>query len=108
MYRNRLPLMAVVLFALLAALWGGLLRLGWRWPALRPVLPVAHGPLMVSGFLGTLIGLERALGSVGGGLGHVATRRRELVDTVNDADPGAHRSVAHRTWRKAGARPGGR
>jgi hypothetical protein len=53
--------MALGMVALLAALWGGLLRLGWDWPIMRPTLPVAHGPLMVSGFLGTLIGLERAV-----------------------------------------------
>ena len=57
----RFPLMALGMVALLAALWGGLLRLGWDWPIMRPMLPVAHGPLMVSGFLGTLIGLERAV-----------------------------------------------
>lgn len=57
----RFPLMAMAVVALLAALWGGLLRLGWDWPIMRPTLPVAHGPLMVSGFLGTLIGLERAV-----------------------------------------------
>ncbi len=60
-YRIRFPLMAVVILTLLAALWGGLLRLGWRWPSLRPLLPAVHGPLMVSGFLGTLISLERAV-----------------------------------------------
>jgi len=59
--RSRLPLMALIIFTLLAALWSGLLRLGLRWPTLQPTLPVAHGPLMVSGFLGTLIGLERAV-----------------------------------------------
>jgi len=58
----RFPLMALGMVALLAALWGGLLRLGWDWPIVRPTtLPVAHGPLMISGFLGTLIGLERAV-----------------------------------------------
>lgn len=57
----RFPLMALGMVALLAALWGGLLRLGWDWPIMRPTLPVAHGPLMISGFLGTLIGLERAV-----------------------------------------------
>ena len=57
----RFPLMAMAVVALLAALWGGLLRLGWGWPIMRPTLPAAHGPLMVSGFLGTLIGLERAV-----------------------------------------------
>jgi len=59
--RLQFPLMALAMLALLGAVWGGLLRLGWQWPALRPGLVVAHGPLMVSGFLGTLIGLERAV-----------------------------------------------
>ena len=61
MYRIRFPLMALAILALLAAMWAGLLRMGWRWPALQPGLLMAHGPLMVSGFLGTLIGLERAV-----------------------------------------------
>lgn len=55
------PLLALGVLALLAALWAGLVRLGWGLPPLRPTLPMAHGPLMVSGFLGTLIGLERAV-----------------------------------------------
>lgn len=55
------PLMLLALLALLAALWAGMIRLGWGWPALRPALPMAHGPLMISGFLGTLISLERAV-----------------------------------------------
>lgn len=59
--RIRMPLMAMVLVALLAALWAGLIRLGWDLPALQPMLPGLHGPLMVSGFLGTLISLERAI-----------------------------------------------
>jgi len=53
--------MAIAMFALLAGLWSGLLRLGWDIPGVRPSFPLAHGPLMVSGFLGTLIGLERAV-----------------------------------------------
>ena len=53
--------MALALLSLLAAIWAGWLRIGWEWPALRPLLPTDHGPLMVSGFLGTLIGLERAV-----------------------------------------------
>jgi hypothetical protein len=61
LHRARFPLMALAILALLAAIWGGLLRLGWLWPALLTSLPMAHGPLMVSGFLGTLIGLERAV-----------------------------------------------
>ncbi|MBI3963266.1 MAG: hypothetical protein HY335_10965 [Deinococcus sp.] len=57
----RFPLMALGLLALLTALWGGLVRLGWAWPVPLPTLIVAHGPLMVCGFLGTLIGVERAV-----------------------------------------------
>ncbi|MCJ7832341.1 MAG: hypothetical protein MUP92_02705 [Actinobacteria bacterium] len=46
--------------AFLAALWGGLVRIGWAWPTLRPAAVVDHGALMVLGFLGTLVSLERA------------------------------------------------
>jgi len=53
--------MALGLLALLTALWGGLVRLGWDWPLPWPTLFIAHGPLMVCGFLGTLIGVERAV-----------------------------------------------
>ena len=43
--------------------------MGWAWPPLRPALPMAHGPLIVGGFLGALISLERAvaLGQLLGG-----------------------------------------
>lgn len=57
----RFPLMASGMLALLAALLGGLYRLGWDWSIVPATLPDVHGPLMVSGFLGTLIGLERAV-----------------------------------------------
>jgi hypothetical protein len=57
----RFALLALAIFALLAALWAGLIRLGWVWPILQPGLIRAHGPLMVSGFLGTLISLERCI-----------------------------------------------
>ncbi len=60
-YRQRAPLMILAALALLAGLWAGLLRLGWQLPPLVLQLPAQHGPLMVSGFLGTLIGLERAV-----------------------------------------------
>lgn len=52
--------MALGVIALLAALAGGLARLGWRLALPSPVV-ASHGPLMVSGFLGTLIGIERAV-----------------------------------------------
>lgn len=61
LHPQRIPFMLLSLVALVAAGWSGLLRMGWDLPALRPTLPMAHGPLMVSGFLGTLISLERAV-----------------------------------------------
>lgn len=62
MRRINFPFLLLAVLALLAGLWAGLLRLPWPLPPLRPTLPMAHGPLMVAGFLGTLIGLERAVG----------------------------------------------
>ncbi len=47
--------------SLLAALDAGLFRMGWRLPLPQSDFPMAHGPLMVCGFLGTLIGLEKAV-----------------------------------------------
>jgi hypothetical protein len=51
----------MALVALLAGLWAGLLRLGLDVAPLRPELAGLHGPLLVLGFLGTQIGLERAV-----------------------------------------------
>lgn len=59
--RLRFPLLALALFAALAAMWAGLVRLGWDLPPLTETLPTSHGALMIAGFLGTLIGLERAV-----------------------------------------------
>lgn len=55
-----IPFLIFAILALLLALWAGLLRLGWTLPAF-PNLALAHGPLMISGFLGVLIPLERAV-----------------------------------------------
>jgi hypothetical protein len=57
----RFPLMALAGLALLAALGAGLVRLGWALYPLNQSLAINHGPLMVIGFLGTLIGIERAV-----------------------------------------------
>lgn len=58
----RVPLLAAGAASLAAAAWGGVVRLDWDLP-LPPANWISfHGPLMVSGFLGTLIGLERAVG----------------------------------------------
>ena len=59
--RTPIPFLALAIFLLVAGLWAGLMRLGWGLPALTPSLAMAHGPLMISGFLGTLITLERAV-----------------------------------------------
>lgn len=58
---RRIPLLAMAILALLAALWGGWIRIGWDWPPFFAGWIAVHGPLMVSGFLGTLISLERAV-----------------------------------------------
>lgn len=59
--RFPLPFLFLAILGLLAALWAGLMRLGWQLPALTPSLAMLHGPLMISGFLGALITLERAV-----------------------------------------------
>jgi hypothetical protein len=59
-HRARLIIMPLGMLALLGALAGGLVRLGWSLPS-TPALVEFHGPLMVAGFLGTVIGLERAV-----------------------------------------------
>lgn len=55
------PLMAIAVVMLLAGLWEGLVYLGLPLPAGDHSLHAGHGPLMVLGFLGTLISLERAV-----------------------------------------------
>lgn len=57
---ERLPMLALGMIALVAGLWAGLVRLGWTLPGTGDIA-MLHGPLMVSGFLGTVIGLERAV-----------------------------------------------
>ena len=59
--RWRLLFMALAGLSLLAGLWAGMLRLSWPLPLLASTVLPNHGPLMVTGFLGTLIGLERAV-----------------------------------------------
>lgn len=58
----RFPRLALGMLALLVGIWVGLIRLGWPLPWFSNIQgPLSHGPLMVPGFLGTLIGLERAV-----------------------------------------------
>ena len=59
----RLPLLASAVLSLGWGIWLGLLRLGWALPLPWPDQLILHGPLMIGGFLGTLVGLERAIGT---------------------------------------------
>jgi len=59
--RVRFLLLAVGMIALIIGVWAGLVRLGWALPMPQVRWAMLHGPLMVSGFLGTLIALERAV-----------------------------------------------
>lgn len=58
---RRLPVLALGGIALMAGLAAGLSRLGLPSPAAH--LAELHGPLMVAGFFGTVIGIERAVAS---------------------------------------------
>lgn len=58
--RWRLPFLGLGLCLFAGALYGGLWRLGWDLPY-ASTLGELHGPLMICGFFGTLIGLERAV-----------------------------------------------
>ncbi len=53
--------MAIAVVLLIGGLWEGLVYLGLPLAAGQHSLHVDHGPLMVLGFLGTLIALERAV-----------------------------------------------
>ena len=55
------PIVVLVVLALLGGLWAALVRIGWRLPQLPVPIAGQHGALMVSGFLGTLVCLERAV-----------------------------------------------
>lgn len=59
--RLRLIPLALGVASLLAGLWVGLARLGLVLPGGTPALAEFHSALMISGFLGTVISLERAV-----------------------------------------------
>ncbi len=56
---RRLLIIPIIL-AVLVGGWSGLVRIGWEWPVLHESWVQNHGLLLVPGFLGTVIGLERA------------------------------------------------
>ena len=57
----RIPMLMVSFVSLAFGIGSGLLRLGWNFPLPSADLVGFHGPLMVCGFLGTVISLERAV-----------------------------------------------
>ncbi len=57
---QRVPLLLLAVVALVTGVAGGLQRVGWSVPA-AGWLSLDHGALMIAGFLGTLITLERAI-----------------------------------------------
>lgn len=59
--RGRLPLLVLGFVSLASGLLGGLARVGLDWSPLSGSALSLHGALMVSGFFGTVISLERAV-----------------------------------------------
>lgn len=57
----RVLLLLTVVAALLGGMGAGLARLGWQTNLVEADWIAVHGPLMISGFLGTLLCLERAV-----------------------------------------------
>jgi hypothetical protein len=58
---ERAPLLLLGMLSLLAGLAGGLVRIGWALPHVPAEVVAQHGALMLAGFLGTLISLEKAV-----------------------------------------------
>src|SRR5688500_1428813 len=57
--KERLPIIFFAMLCLLSGLWSGLTRIGWN-ISISPIT-AHHGAIMVGGFLGTLIALEKII-----------------------------------------------
>ncbi|MEO7938658.1 MAG: hypothetical protein ABIR55_08545, partial [Burkholderiaceae bacterium] len=57
---GRFPLLLLGFMALFVGVGAGLARLGWSMPDIAASSAASHGPLMVCGFFGVVITLERA------------------------------------------------
>lgn len=55
----RLPFFALAFLGLVTGVWAGVIRLGFDLPGVD--WATLHGPLMVGGFVGTVIGIERSI-----------------------------------------------
>ncbi|MEQ1807997.1 MAG: hypothetical protein ABL900_21655, partial [Burkholderiaceae bacterium] len=58
---QRVPLLMLGFVALVAGTAAGLARMGWALPDSTLAITVLHGPLMICGFFGVVISLERAV-----------------------------------------------
>lgn len=56
---SRVPFLILAMLGLLLGLWTGLSRIGWNLDLL--IVSMHHGAIMVGGFLGTLISLEKII-----------------------------------------------
>ncbi len=59
--RARIPLLILGFLGLVVGAGAGLARLGWDVPAVAASASALHGPLMICGFFGVVISLERAV-----------------------------------------------
>lgn len=59
--RYRIPMLVAGFISLLSGMYIGLARLGWSFPLNSAAQFELHGALMVCGFLGTVISMERAV-----------------------------------------------
>ena len=57
----RVPLLVLGFLGLFVGIGAGLARLGWRMPDVAASAAALHGPLMICGFFGVVISLERAV-----------------------------------------------
>lgn len=57
----RVPLLMLGFLGLIIGAGAGLARLGWTMPAVAASASALHGPLMICGFFGVVISLERAV-----------------------------------------------
>lgn len=64
----RLPLLLMGMVAVVTGVLAGLARMGTEVPALAAAQAGTHGALMIAGFLGTVISLERAVALASSGL----------------------------------------
>jgi len=93
--RYRIPMLMAGFISLMCGMYIGLARLGWQLPISSAAQFALHGPLMVCGFLGTVICLERAvaIGERWAYLAPLASACAALL-LITDAAPGAGAALA--------------